>query len=156
MLLTPLEWAVLRVARCAYAFRRLLIGLLVVLAALRALDWLVHRPLFTAEPPAVDAPPPANNLALWNPGRLDELIRRFVLPAPPTEGGRHAPPERHRTESMCREILEYMLQMPLPKVRPAWLVNPTTKRRLELDMYNEEHHIAFEYDGAQHDVYTPH
>lgn len=46
--------------------------------------------------------------------------------------------------------------MPLPKSRPAWLKNPTTKRNLELDMYNEEHRIAFEYDGAQHDVYTPH
>ena len=23
-------------------------------------------------------------------------------------------------------------------------------------MHNAEHHLAFEYDGAQHDVYTPH
>lgn len=49
-----------------------------------------------------------------------------------------------------------MLGFPLPKTRPKWLVNPTTRRCLELDMYSAEHKLAFEYDGAQHDVYTPH
>jgi hypothetical protein len=53
-------------------------------------------------------------------------------------------------------MLEAMLDLKLPKVRPKWLVNPTTKRCLELDMYSERHRLAFEYDGAQHTVYTPH
>lgn len=61
-----------------------------------------------------------------------------------------------RTETLCRALLEKMLNVKLPKVRPKWLVNPTTKRCLELDMYAEDIKLAFEVDGAQHDVYTPH
>ena len=64
--------------------------------------------------------------------------------------------DRHRTEALCRSLLEAMLQMKLPKCRPRWLVNPTTKRPLELDMYSEPNRLAFEYDGAQHGHYTPH
>lgn len=163
MLLTPLEWAVLHVIRCAYAFRRPLLGLLLVLVVLRFFEWAargVHRPPPAALAPS--APAPSTAATLWNPDRLEEMIRLFVLPSPhngasSARGGvPGSPPERHRTEAVCRELLEYMLQMPLPKVRPPWLVNPTTKRRLELDMYNEENRIAFEYDGAQHDVFTPH
>ena len=64
--------------------------------------------------------------------------------------------DRHKTETIMGSILENILGFPLPKCRPHWLVNPITKRRLELDMYNEERAIAFEYDGAQHSYYTPH
>ena len=42
------------------------------------------------------------------------------------------------------------------KVRPPWLRNPATGRCLELDMYNKALSLAFEYDGAQHEHYTPH
>ncbi len=99
---------------------------------------------------------------LWNPELLEYTLRRFIQP-PSTPGNSGTSPwgtwnqgDRYKTEIVCRELLEHMLQMPLPKVQPAWLVNPTTKRRLGLDMYNEAHRIAFEYDGAQHDVFTPH
>jgi very-short-patch-repair endonuclease len=89
---------------------------------------------------------------LYNPARLHDTL--CVFARSPTQ---QAPgSDRHRTEALCRQLLEAMLSMRLPKVRPKWLVNPTTKRSLELDMYNEEHRLAFEYDGAQHDVFTPH
>lgn len=39
------------------------------------------------------------------------------------------------------------------KVRPAWLVNPKTKRRMELDLYCESLGLALERDGLQHFVY---
>lgn len=172
MLLTPLEWVVLRLARCAYAFRRPLLGLLIVLVLFRVFEWFAGRcgPDADADAAAMgggdgiaaDTPAPPS-ATLWNPDRLEGMIRSFIGGGRPGGGGNGGggggggpPPERHRTEAVCRELLEFMLQMPLPKVRPDWLVNPTTKRRLELDMYNAEHRIAFEYDGAQHDVYTPH
>lgn len=94
----------------------------------------------------------AAQTTLYNPARLTETLRRFTL----ASATNPAPRGYHRTEDLCRTMLQTMLGFPLPKVRPPWLVNPTTKRRLELDMYSAEHRIAFEYDGAQHDVFTPH
>jgi hypothetical protein len=47
-------------------------------------------------------------------------------------------------EKMCRTILEYIYKKPFEKIRPKWL------ERMELDGYNEELGIAFEYNGEQH------
>lgn len=91
-----------------------------------------------------------NTLTIHNPDRLEDLLRMFAR----NDAGGGS--DHHRTEALCRSLLEKMLNMKLPKVRPKWLVNPTTKRCLELDMYNEEHQLAFEYDGAQHNTFTPH
>ena len=55
-----------------------------------------------------------------------------------------------------RQVLENLVGFPLPICCPRWLVNPRTKRRLELDMYSEVHRLAFEYDGEQHHQYIPH
>lgn len=96
---------------------------------------------------------------LHDPHRLREVLRQFTGAGASAHAANQPPPsrqQRHRTEAQCRDLLEWMLQMDLPKSRPEWLVNPSTRRRLELDMYNAKHGIAFEYDGAQHDVYTPH
>ena len=35
-------------------------------------------------------------------------------------------------------------------IRPNFLVDPQTNYKLELDGYNEELNIAFEYNGIQH------
>jgi hypothetical protein len=50
---------------------------------------------------------------------------------------------------MYREIIENYLLEPFPKQRPAFLGG------LELDGYNAELKIAFEYNGIQHYEYTP-
>jgi hypothetical protein len=42
------------------------------------------------------------------------------------------------------------------KVRPAFLTNPHTGKRLELDLYNEEMKLAVEFNGRQHYEYVPH
>jgi hypothetical protein len=89
---------------------------------------------------------------LYDPSRLYQTLTNFAVTPITNKMGS----ERHRTEALCRSLLEAMLQMDLPKCRPKWLTNPTTKRALELDMYNEKNRLAFEYDGAQHDVYVPH
>ncbi len=57
-------------------------------------------------------------------------------------------------ENLTRFYLEYILQVKFEKSLPEWLkMNKTT---LELDGYNEESKVAFEYQGAQHKRYYPH
>lgn len=53
-------------------------------------------------------------------------------------------------EKYCREIIEELTQKKFPTVRPKWLKNPKTNYVLELDGYNKELKIAFEYQGRQH------
>ena len=106
------------------------------------------RPRATATPPPAAAPP-----TLYDPDRLQRTLNLFAQgPATPAV----ARGERHRTEALCRTLLEAMLGVPLPKVRPPWLTNPTTRRALELDLYAADLRLAFEFDGSQHDVFTPH
>jgi hypothetical protein len=58
-----------------------------------------------------------------------------------------------RGESLCRQILERTYNKPFPTCRPDFLINPKTMYNLELDGYNQELGIAFEYNGIQHYVY---
>ena len=53
-----------------------------------------------------------------------------------------------KNEQRCRKIMEDFFGVPFDKSRPPWL------KGLELDGYNEEFGIAFEYDGAQHYKYV--
>lgn len=56
-------------------------------------------------------------------------------------------------EEFAREILQNLFNKPFPKVRPEFLKNIKTGRNLELDGYNEELKLAFEYNGIQHYQY---
>jgi len=59
-------------------------------------------------------------------------------------------------EEHCRRILEKEFKCKFPPRRDLdWLVNPETKRKLELDGYNQDLGIAFEFQGRQHYHYTP-
>lgn len=53
-----------------------------------------------------------------------------------------------KNERLCRAIFEYLFKVKFNKSKH--LRNPETKRFLELDGYNEELKIAFEYNGEQH------
>tara|TARA_R100000808_G_C2136523_1_gene144814 strand:- start:327 stop:1766 length:1440 start_codon:yes stop_codon:yes gene_type:complete len=59
-----------------------------------------------------------------------------------------------RSESLMREAVEEIFSRHgkylFPKERPSWLRNPQTNRKLELDCYNEELGVAFEFHGTQH------
>jgi hypothetical protein len=53
------------------------------------------------------------------------------------------------SENITRLILESITGKTFPKLRPSWLLNENGSR-LELDGFNEELNIAFEYNGIQH------
>ena len=53
-------------------------------------------------------------------------------------------------ERTCRKVLEDIYKRKFPTVRPDFLKNPETKRNLELDGFNKDLMIAFEYNGEQH------
>lgn len=60
-----------------------------------------------------------------------------------------------KLEGECREFLEETFGVPFSTVRPDFLKRPYTKRNLELDGYNADLKLAFEYQGPQHRVYLP-
>jgi hypothetical protein len=56
----------------------------------------------------------------------------------------------YRSEELTRTLMEELYGEKFPKVRPKWLGG------LELDGYNEDLKIGFEYNGIQHYQYRPH
>jgi hypothetical protein len=60
-----------------------------------------------------------------------------------------------KNEERCRQIFEGIFQRPFPKVRPNWLKRASTGKNLELDGYNPDLKLAFEYNGAQHAKFGP-
>ena len=55
-----------------------------------------------------------------------------------------------KNENICKGIFESLFDCSFNKCRPEWLRNPKTNRKLELDGYNKELKLAFEYDGEFH------
>lgn len=68
-------------------------------------------------------------------------------------------PPLHRTnflskgEEECGRAAKEVFGVPFTKVRPKWLLNPKTGKRMEIDLYNESLKIGIEYNGKQHYVY---
>lgn len=60
-----------------------------------------------------------------------------------------------RGELKSREIFERLFNKPFMKIRPNWLKRNTTGRNMELDGYNDELKLAFEYNGIQHAQFSP-
>jgi hypothetical protein len=57
---------------------------------------------------------------------------------------------RHKGERIVRAIFEATFSAKFPKSKPDWLLSPKA-RSLELDGYNEQLQLAFEYQGPHHD-----
>jgi hypothetical protein len=53
-------------------------------------------------------------------------------------------------QERTRKIFEELFSCSFKTIRPDWLKSPKTGRNLELDGYNEQINIAFEYQGNQH------
>lgn len=55
----------------------------------------------------------------------------------------------NKGEQIVRAIFEATFGGKFPKVKPDWLIS-NRGRKLELDGYNEQQHMAFEYQGPHH------
>lgn len=68
----------------------------------------------------------------------------------------NCPQKFHRTEEhFARSVFEKLFDAPFPPARPKWLRGRNKKSLLELDGYNEQLQIAFEYQGPQHYMIIP-
>ncbi|MDD3962794.1 MAG: hypothetical protein PHT77_13150 [Bacteroidales bacterium] len=59
-------------------------------------------------------------------------------------------------ERITRHVFESIFGAPFPNSRPKWLINDDTGWTMQLDGYNDELGIAFEYQGFQHYYDVPH
>ena len=53
-------------------------------------------------------------------------------------------------EHKIRSLFEYIFNDNFKKSRPKWNINPKTNTPLELDGYNKDYKLAFEFQGVQH------
>jgi ribosomal protein S27AE len=53
-------------------------------------------------------------------------------------------------EERVKVIFETHFGKRFKKIRPEWLKNPNTQSKMEIDGYNEELKVGFEYQGRQH------
>ncbi len=53
------------------------------------------------------------------------------------------------SETICRKFFEKIFKKPFPKSYPDWLINENGNK-MELDGYNKDLRLAFEYQGIQH------
>ena len=60
-----------------------------------------------------------------------------------------------KPEAITRNILQRVFKRPFISIRPDFLRNQVTGQNLEIDCYNHELHLGVEYNGRQHEQYTP-
>ena len=110
------------------------------------------------------------------------LLRRWQMKTQRTPRPRRPPPRQSSGEVLCRAVLEDLFKKPFPSTRPYFLMNPIAShdaqlgallaakktqtpyaactegaraRCLELDGFNAELRIAFEFQGRQHTDHVP-
>ena len=57
-------------------------------------------------------------------------------------------------EAHCKRYVQRLFKRSFTKIRPDFLKDPTSKRNLEIDLYNDSLKIAIEYNGRQHYEFT--
>jgi len=65
------------------------------------------------------------------------------------------PKRMNKGEEKCRHIFEQLFNKEFCKIRPDFLKNDCTNINMEIDGYNDEMKLGFEYQGVQHYKHTP-
>jgi hypothetical protein len=65
------------------------------------------------------------------------------------------PKRINKGEEKCREIFERLFNKPFLCIRPEYLKNDCTDQNMEIDGYNDDLKLGFEYQGVQHYKLTP-
>ena len=92
---------------------------------------------------------PVNDICVNEQFQEQICVSEPQIPPKPKRRGRPI----SKGERLCCQTMERIYGVPFKSVWPNWLINPETKRKLELDCYNEELQIAVEYNGEQHYVW---
>lgn len=133
----------------------ILLGLFAVVLGIILYLWFARDEV----PRISDIEPAMKYIAHGPPGAsLEEATKNAIatLIADRPTSIRSPSPGGQREEA-CREILEKHYGVPFQRTRSVpWLTNPETGRKLELDGYNADLGIAFEYNGLQHYSYPNH
>jgi hypothetical protein len=87
----------------------------------------------------------------WNSDNVLNKIKKDILDIDIS----NEKPKRQKNEERCREIFQDIFKQPFAKIRPDFLKNKKSGKNLELDGYNKDLKLAFEYQGAQHYNFTP-
>lgn len=58
----------------------------------------------------------------------------------------------YRQQKIFRNIIEYLTDIKFTKIRPLWLLSKNGKR-MQIDGFNQQHNLAFQYQGIQHFQY---
>ena len=61
-----------------------------------------------------------------------------------------------REEKVRRICEQVFYPLKFPSIRPEWLINHKTQKRMEIDLYNHNLNLAIEVMGAQHYQYVKH
>ena len=61
-----------------------------------------------------------------------------------------------REEKVRRICEQIFYPLKFPSVRPEWLINHKTGKRMEIDLYNHNLNLAIECQGEQHYKYVKH
>ena len=61
-----------------------------------------------------------------------------------------------REEKVRRICEQIFFPLKFPSVRPEWLINHKTGKRMEIDLYNYNLNLAIECQGLQHYQYVKH
>lgn len=86
--------------------------------------------------------------------RSVQQIPKLVIPNKHINISQRKGRSTSKMEEMCRDIFEKLYNRPFKPTRPEFLKNPATGKNLEIDGYNDQLKLGFEYNGKQHSEYT--